>query len=202
MGLLSVHRLEALTDGVFAIAMTILVLNIAVPPDPGGLTEAGLWQTLTHLRHHLINYAVSFLLLGFFWMIHHQQMHFIKRTDRVHLPLNLIGLLFICLVPFSASLMSEYHYLVSAAAVFEANILIIGLLFLAQWNYAVRDRRLIDPDTGPELIRRGRLINLIMPGLSILAGLIALANPHLHLLAFLGLPLLASVLRKRLFLTD
>ncbi len=197
------ERLISLTDGIFAIAMTILVLNIVVPPLRGGMpTEREFLSILYGLRHHLVNYAVSFMLLGVYWLIHHQQMYFIKRTDSWHLWTNLFGLVAVCLVPFSTSLMSEYHELVSAAIVFELNMLLIGLAFCVQWIYATGRRRLVEEDLAEMIIIKGRRMNLMLVVVSATAPFLAFLDPHYSLLTFTLIPVTFALLRKHLLMVN
>ncbi len=196
-------RLRALTDGIFAIALTILVLNIAVPPLVGRTpTEREFWGIVYGLRHYLINYCVSFVLLGVFWLVHHQQTHFIRRTNSWHLWANLAGLLLVCLVPFSTSLMSEYHQLIGAAIVFEANMLLIGLAFYLQWAYATSGRRLVDEDLDESIVIKGRRLNFVLVASSAIASGLAFLHPRYSLLAFTLIPLTFAMFRTRLFMVD
>ena len=78
---LTPRRLEALTDGIFAIAMTLLVLTLNIGKITEGLTSASLHKLLLEQIPKFYNYALSFVLLAIFWMVHHQQFHFIKQTN-------------------------------------------------------------------------------------------------------------------------
>jgi uncharacterized membrane protein len=83
---MTTHRIEALTDGIYAIAMTLLVLNLALPGTETYLAQTvELRDLLFGQAHKFFNYALSFILLAVFWIIHHDQFHFIKRTNRTHL---------------------------------------------------------------------------------------------------------------------
>lgn len=89
---MTTHRLEALADGIFAIAMTLLVLNLALPESGKGLAE--LRSLLLGQLDKFFSYAVSFILLAILWVRHHEQFHYIKRTDGRHLWINVF---FLCL---------------------------------------------------------------------------------------------------------
>jgi hypothetical protein len=79
---MTTHRIEALTDGIFAIAMTLLVLNLALPETGNGLTQTvELHKLLIGQTPKFFSYALSFLLLAIYWVLHHRQFHFIKRTE-------------------------------------------------------------------------------------------------------------------------
>lgn len=97
-------RLEAFSDGVFAVAITLLVLDLRVPRDaqPGGLGHA-----LNDLWPNYASYVVSFFIIGIIWVNHHAMLGFIRRVDRTLLFLNLLLLLFIALIPFPTALLAE-----------------------------------------------------------------------------------------------
>jgi len=104
---ISARRIETLVDGVFAIAMTLLVLGIAVPSITNP-TEASLYQALLDLLPNFYSYFISFVLLAVFWRINHVQFNRIKRADDTLLWIIVIWLLFVALVPFSAFFVGEY----------------------------------------------------------------------------------------------
>lgn len=101
-------RIEALADGVFAIAMTLLVLDVKVPAVDGSLDAAGFARALWQLGPRFFAFVVSFLIAGVFWLGHHALMHYVRRADRLFMRSNLLFLLFISTIPFSASLLGQY----------------------------------------------------------------------------------------------
>jgi uncharacterized membrane protein len=105
---LSRNRIEALTDGVFAVAMTLLVLDIKVPELEPPLATAELPLKLLALWPKFLSYLISFVILGIYWVGHHIQLSFIRRADRPLLWINILFLLWVALVPFSTALLSEY----------------------------------------------------------------------------------------------
>ena len=102
---LSPHRLESLTDAVFAIVMTILVLELSVPAIAEGSAHAGLWSRLIDMWPKFLSYGVTFLMLGFMWIFHHRQFSHIRRLDNVFAWINIFALMFVALLPFSTSLL-------------------------------------------------------------------------------------------------
>jgi uncharacterized membrane protein len=169
MPLLSTRRMEALTDGVFAIAMTLLVLDFKVPTIPEGLTVDALPKLILELWPNFFNYIESFILLGIFWIVHHRQCHYIKFIDRGLLWLNILGLMFIVLIPFSTSLVAEYGHVQIAAVIFECNLLAIGFLFYMQWWYVTGKHHLLDCDLSAETILLMKKRNLVVPIISLVA---------------------------------
>ena len=131
-------RLEAVSDGVFAIALTLLVLDIRVPALAGIHTDAALWMALAGLAPRFLSYFLSFMTLGLFWTGHATQYAYIERSDRHLTWINLFLLMFVALLPFSAAFLSEYIDLRLAILVFWANVMAMAVCLLAHWEYAVR----------------------------------------------------------------
>lgn len=150
--LFSTGRIEALSDGIFAVAMTILVLDLKVPADPDRLGHDLFRSFISGIGDPLFNFFISFLLLSLFWIWQHRQFKEIRRTDPVHITINLMFLAVICLIPFSTSLMSRFIDLWEADMVFHFIILTAGLLLLLNWYYATRKERLVDSDIDPEVV--------------------------------------------------
>ena len=165
--LLSTNRMETLTDGVFAIAMTLLVLNFKVPTIPEGSSVNALPKLILGLWPYFFNYVESFILLGIFWIVHHRQCHYIKFVDHGLLWLNILGLMFIALIPFSTSLIAQHGDVQIGALVFECNLLAIGCLFYMQWWYVTGKHHLLDRDLSAETILLNKKRNLVVPIISL-----------------------------------
>lgn len=137
-------RVEALTDGIFAIAMTLLVLSIGVPAVPAGLSpDVVLPGLVLGLGDEVLACAIAFLVLMSFWLGHEQLFGLVARLDRGFVNLNLVTLLGIVFVPFSSALTSDYGSTRIAIWVFAANLASIGLLYAAQLLYLVRHPALL-----------------------------------------------------------
>ncbi len=134
----NLERLTALSDGVFAIAMTLLVLDLKIPMTAAIHTEGDLWQALVALSPRLITYLMSFLTLGIFWVGHQTGMHQYGRGNR---HLTWITLAFLCavtFVPFTTALLAEHIDLRLALLIYWFNLVLLGNLLLASWIYAYR----------------------------------------------------------------
>jgi uncharacterized membrane protein len=166
-------RLVGLTDGVFAIAITLLVL----PLTDAHLTDAGLPEELLALWPQLLAFANSFLVIGRLWLIHHRLFRHLAREDERLRVLNLLVLAEVAFLPFPTKVLGE-HGLTPAACVFYA-VSVAGtvLAFVALWAYASRGRRLVHPHADPALIRRLRRQGLIVPTLYVMSIPVALASP-------------------------
>lgn len=137
------NRLETLADGIFAIVMTLLVMTVVVPQRSTVMNDIGFEAMIYSKFHDIANYALSFILLAIFWIEHHEQYHFIKQTDRIHIWINIFTLLFIALVPFSTSLVNEFPEKDIAELIFGFNLFIVGILFYTNWDYATKGRHLV-----------------------------------------------------------
>jgi uncharacterized membrane protein len=130
------NRIEALSDGIFAIAMTLLVLELHVPTlphdAPNVIVEPALWKLLPKLA----TYGVSFISLGVFWVGHHNMYHAIRRANRTLLWLNILFFMFVSLLPFSTSVLNAFPQTQIAPLLFGGNLTVIGWLLFWQWTYA------------------------------------------------------------------
>jgi len=183
-------RIRSLMDGIFAFAMTLLVLNLILP-DPSNLPpETQLHDLLMSQVQVFYNYALSFFLLAIFWMIHSQQIHILKKTDFKHIWINMIILMFVVLVPFSTSLMTDYSSDTLANLIFAFNMLIIGILYCLNWHYAIGKEGLISDDINVERVKLARKRSLLTVFVSVLAIIIAFVAPEYTGLAYLLIPIL------------
>jgi TMEM175 potassium channel family protein len=129
----SVERLAALSDGVFAIAMTLLVLDLRVPAMEAVHSERDLWHALVALSPRFLMYGMSFLTLGIFWVGQQTQLNHLARSDR---SLSWIHIAFLCLVsitPFSTALLAEFTKYRIALLAYWLNILLLGAALYVSW---------------------------------------------------------------------
>jgi uncharacterized membrane protein len=163
---ISARRIETLVDGVFAIAMTLLVLGIAVP-SIANPTEASLYRALLDLLPNFYSYFISFILLTVFWRINHVQFNRIKRADGTLLWIIVIWLLFVALVPFSAFFVGEYGNFQIPNIFFDLNLFAIGFLLFLNWRHALNSG-LVD-GFDDEMRKSSLRANLMLPVISLLA---------------------------------
>ena len=188
---MTTHRIEALTDGIYAIAMTLLVLNLALPGQGIGVTQTEeVHNLLLGQAHKFFSYALSFILLAIFWINHHRQFHFIKRTDHNHLWINIVGLMFIALVPFSTSLSGDYPNETISKLFFDANLFIIGILGSLNWIYATRGYRLVDRSIDPQRVVLGKKRGLVTPLVALLAMVLSFITPSWSSCAYILIPII------------
>jgi uncharacterized membrane protein len=184
------NRIEALTDGVFAVAMTLLVLDIKVPEFQQSLTAAELAAKLFALWPKFLSYTISFVILGVYWVGHHVQLSFIRRADRPLLWINIFFLLWVALVPFSTALLSEYPKTQLAIGVYGANLIAIGLTLAFHWGYATNGYRHVDPDIHPGLVRAAMARTLIGPFIYIIAIGLSFLRAEVSLALYALVPVL------------
>jgi len=193
-GGLSTARLEALVDGVFAVAMTLLVLTLIVPREPAGLSPAALTRHLLHDLYALpftaLTYAISFVIAGVYWVGHHNQFPLIQRADRVLLWITILFLMGVTGIPFSTALLGAYPGQQVAVVLYGGNLIVIGLVLALQWWYATSNHRLTDEDLDPLLVRRAMRRILVGPLAYLLAISISFASPALSLAIYALVPLL------------
>ena len=132
----SVERLAALSDGVFAVAITLLVLDLHAPAQELVRSEADLWHGLLGLAPRLVVYVMSFITLGIFWVGQQTQLNFIPRSDRNLAWIHLAFLLAVTLMPFSTTLTAEFIGFRLAIVVYWLNIVLLGAALWASWRYA------------------------------------------------------------------
>ena len=143
-------RLEAFSDGVFAIAATLLVLEFVAHPGPN------LGHQLVHLWPSYLAYVTSFVTIGIIWMNHHHTVSLLGRADRTMLFLNNLLLLTIAFLPFPTRLVSEDLRHAGdrpAALAYAATLVVMAALHQVWWQYARRGRRLVAAETSDSALR-------------------------------------------------
>lgn len=189
-------RLEALSDGIFAFAMTLLVIGLNLP-DKASMIQSTEYMLhfLYTIRYDFFHYILAFLILGAFWLTHHIQLQYIQGTDKTFIWLNLITLLFVGLLPFSTSFAGDFGDVPSAAIVFQLNLLIIGIGMFCQWKYTTGNKQLIEPGLKPSFVWRVGAHSLIVPVVSLACILAALAGSTWSSAVYMTIPLGEAVVR-------
>jgi uncharacterized membrane protein len=134
----SIERLAAISDGIFAVAMTLLVLDLRVPARDLIHGEAELWRALAAIEPQLVSYLLSFLTLGIFWHGQQVQMDSFGRCNRHLSWIHICFLFAVSLMPFSTRLLADFIGYRSALICYWLNILFLGAMLFASWRYATR----------------------------------------------------------------
>jgi len=172
--IISKNRLEALVDGVFAFAMTLLVVGLSVPDIPKADAAIELPQHIATMFPEFLSFIIAFLVLASFWIVHHEHFHYLRSVNGWVLWLNIFILIFVVLVPFSTNLSGDYPHVPIAPFIFHLNMLALGTLFLIQWQYIIRRPALLVAPIHP-----GRIQDAIMERFvvifSAISGIVLLA---------------------------
>lgn len=194
----SLHRLEGLTDGIYAIAMTLLVLSLPLPQLEGTTSDGVILNHFSEIIELFGTYALSFLLLGNFWIIQLRIFKYIKSSCTPHLWANLGGLLVVCLIPFSSSLLGYHSHTFTANLFFHLNIFLISVFFLIQCRVLLMNPETIADHFDEFAIRRVIRINLILPVVSIFGIGIAFFSPAWSTVAYIAVPFFTILLKSRI----
>ncbi|HUJ95696.1 MAG TPA: TMEM175 family protein [Terriglobales bacterium] len=146
----NVERLAALSDGIFAVAMTLLVLDLRVPAMEAVHSEHDLWRALVALSPRLVPYMMSFLTLGIFWVGQQTQLNHLTRSDRSLSWMHILFLLWVSITPFSTTLLAEFIAYRVALLVYWLNIALLGWTLYATWLCAT-GLGLVTADLPPEV---------------------------------------------------
>ena len=183
------HRIEALSDGIFAIAMTLLILDVKIPKiAEASLTPGFLPHVLLGLWPKFLTFAVSFVILGLFWIAHHGYSHFLTKTDRYFLWINLLFLMVVVFVPFSTNFLGDYPQHRASAMLYGCNIMMLGVMLHWQWEYATTKFRLVGSHMEPQFVRQGKMRIRMGILANFVAVLLALVNPLISLALYILFP--------------
>jgi uncharacterized membrane protein len=173
-------RLEAFSDGVFAVAITLLVLEINIPAGEN------LWHQLKEEWPSFASFFISFWVIAIIWVNHHGLLDHLKRTDRGVLYLNLLVLMTVVFIPFSTALMAEHLKSGAdekvAAIVYASAFLAMGIAFNLFWTYIVKHRRKLGVEIPDEEVRRMSLGFMIGSPLYVIAVIMAFISPAVVLI--------------------
>jgi uncharacterized membrane protein len=197
----STNRLESFSDGVLAVAITLLVLNIEVP-DPG--THADLGSALGHQWPSYAAYATSFLTIGIIWINHHAMIGRLREADHSILMLNLLLLLTVALIPFATALLATYlrqgHGEHLAAGVYGGAFLCMAIAFAAlNWHILLHKAHLLTPELSRERRRRILIRSISGVGPYVVATAVSAVSPYPTLIiagalaAYYALPIAAGL---------
>jgi uncharacterized membrane protein len=176
-------RLETFADGVFAIAATLLIIDVSVDAHGGSLSHA-----LTHSWPQYAAYAVSFLTIGIIWVNHHTVMNQIARADRTFLMLTVGFLMVVAFIPFPTGLVAENINGPGARAAtvtYGITLTLTAAMFNAIWFYAARRRRLLREDADERTVRGISKTFVFGPWIYLGATLVAAIDPKLGAIVFI-----------------
>jgi uncharacterized membrane protein len=189
------ERLKTLTDGVFAIAMTLLVLDLRVPDSSSHLDLA-----LRHQLPNLLSVVMSFVLCGVFWYGHRNEFLYIRRVNHPVIWINIGFLLLLSLIPFSAALLGRFPSQRLAVQVYGANLFAAATVHASIWWYATSGRRLVDADLDHSTVRIGMQLAVIAPALYVIALAASMFSTVLAVGVYMIVPIpyMSGLLYRRL----
>lgn len=155
-------RLDQLSDGIFAIVMTVLVFQIELPLNWGPIDNAGLWDEITKLLPVLLSYVLSFALLFTYWRAHHFFISiYAKNIDSLLTNINGVFFMLISLIPFSASLLGQFSKNELSVVIFGVHIILIGLCLHWMRTYVLYSDHIKNPEISKKEIRGGTIRTLV-----------------------------------------
>ena len=199
----SLERLAALSDGIFAVAMTLLVLDLRVPVSTISnriTNEQDLWSALIKLGPNLLPYLMSFLTLGIFWVGQQTQLNYFKQSNRHLTWIHLAFLLAVTLMPFSTGLLAAYITFRIAMMTYWLNILLLGVMLFVSWRYAQHAQLMKDEVTAEICSANERRI-VIAQSLYAFGTLLCFINTYLSI-GFIVLVQLNYAIAPRFWLLD
>ena len=191
----SMQRVEAFSDGVFAIAITLLVIEIKVPSHSDLLNES-LAQHLLHYWPKYAAYVFSFFTIGIFWANHHHWLKLFRKNNHAFNLLNVFFLMCVSFLPFPTAVLGDYitdpGQKQTAVTFYTIGIFLPAVGWLISWLYASHNKRLLDERLSPKYVRYLTRLYVISNCLYFSAIIISLFNPNAAivvtiLLAFLYL---------------
>ena len=153
---MSKNRLESFSDGVFAVAITLLILTIHIP----NVEAPNLVPSLLRMWPTLLIYVVSFVMVGTYWVAHHSMLHFIKAADRNLLYLNILLLLTVSIIPFPTALIGQYTHTHAAVILYAANLMLVNTSDTLLWLYATSRPALATAAVTPILRKRVAVLHM------------------------------------------
>lgn len=196
------ERMAALCDGIFAITMTLMIIDLKIPENiPKELASEELPGAMYNLLSSIEAYVVSFVILGVFWIRHQLQFSFFSSIDRVISLINIVFLLLIGFVPFTVRLKEEYPDTQFAFWIYLANLFCITILLTIQWEYAVRKKIILRDELSPGLKKRFHMMSAIPIVLFLISFIISFFHLRFAFLIIYLVPLFYAfskrVIKKR-----
>lgn len=187
---LSLDRIKALSDGVFAISMTLLVLDISVPVHDHIKNESDLVHAFAGLAPKLLSYFLSFVTLGIFWTAHSAQLHYFDKCDRNFNWLNLFFLLFVTVMPFTTAFLSEFIQFKFAIGIYWLNLFIIGVLLFRTLRYGLHHHLFKDHLAAKaEIIKVMKKRGIFAQSLYAIGAILAFINTYLSIAMLIAVQL-------------
>lgn len=186
--LMSTSRFEAFSDGVFAIAMTLLVVDLKMP-ELAQSTPSEAASKLLAIWPQALSFITSFSVIGVIWLNHHTLFHFLKRVDRAILILNLALLLCVAFIPYATSVMSHYAHFQSVVVFFGLVLALTGAVYNVLWFYIVRQFIIPERLLPRDYLRVSSIRIAVWPLVYVLAAALSLISTALSIALYVLIPI-------------
>jgi len=196
----NLDRLGAFSDGVFAIAITLLALEIGLPVTATAGTVLGL-HDLVAVWPEVLTYAVSFLIIGYYWVLHHEIYQYLERYDTRLLWVNLLFLLFVAIIPFPTSVLTNYEGQ-WPVVLYATNALLTGLMLTWFWVHATGGNRLVSDSFDPAIARYVTLQALVSPLVFALSIALSFVSVEVAFATWLLIPVVRKLVGRRYHPTE
>ena len=190
------HRLDSLTDGIFAVAMTLLVIDLKLPEAVPFQNSEALAQAIADLVPRLISWVISFMVLAFFWWGHSRALHYVRTVDGRLALINLLFLAAVSFTPFASAVSGTHPNLFAAQFVYSLTMALNALAAMALWRYIHRHPELCETAMPVEVYRGARLRTGMLVAISVVACVIAWFLPTAGNVAFMMMAFVRPLARR------
>jgi len=188
-------RLEALGDGIFGVAMTILVIELALPQMKGN-SMGDFLNALQQMWRPFMCYAISFVVLGIMWFGHRMMFEYIAKTNRYFIFLGVLFYMMICLVPFSTRFLAQQTFTWPAILVYGLNLSVCNLTLFAQWSYGINRPSLMERELPGEVRKEAKILFLLSPVVYSVAIILSFFVPVTSIIIYVVTPILYLIPNK------
>ena len=189
-------RLESLSDGIFAFAMTLMVISLAVPEIPYEEAPELLPGILAGMHTQFLIFTIAFLVISTYWLSHHQILRSVQFVNDRLIWINILFLFFIVLIPFTTATSGDYTNVLEAVILFHVNLLIASLMLTLLWWYIMRHFDDLNPG-GKYPGGRGREKAVVIPAVTLLAIGVSFVSTSGSMWCYLLIPVIMVILKHR-----
>lgn len=193
---ISKSRVEAMVDGIFAFAMTLLVIGLTVPLLTKEQAARELPSRVAAMQPEFLMFFIAFFVLASFWLVHHKHFHFLRAVDNIVVRINLFILAFIVLFPFSTNISGDYPDVWIAVVLFHLNLMIIGILFFIHWYYLIHHRHLLSTEPDGREAECGLYLSLMGPSTALAGIALASVSPSYSMMVYFLIPLMHYIIPR------
>jgi len=187
-------RLEAFSDGVFAIVITLLILDIRFPE----VDYSQFTATLVSVLPRILAYVMSFIIIGLYWVTHHNSMHAIRKTDRGFLWLNILLLLCVSFIPFPTSLLGRYPFQAAPIIFYGLTLITCNVIGYVMLLYVHYHPHLAVPDFNQKYLRGHTPVYIVVNVAYLCAIFLAHPAPLLSYIIYIGVVVLLVIFLPKL----